>query len=132
MTSAERNSDFKLTPDIPYLALAVELWFVFCENLGENWPRYTGTALYQTIVAVAVFPQQFVLQNVVYFVVFYKWEIWNIQIFAQYHSIILTNGYSLRLVYSTVLHAINVRSHDFTNKSYCYIILLFRQKISYN
>ena len=23
-----------------------ELWGVFCEDLGENWQRYKGTALY--------------------------------------------------------------------------------------
>ena len=33
------------TKYIPYLALTAELWDVFCENLGENWPRYNGTAL---------------------------------------------------------------------------------------
>ena len=25
-----------------------ELWGVFCEDFGENWPRYNITALYQT------------------------------------------------------------------------------------
>ena len=23
-----------------------KLWGVYCEDLGENWPRYNGTALY--------------------------------------------------------------------------------------
>ena len=87
MTSAERNSDFKLTPDIPYLALAVELWCVFCENLGENWPRYTGTALYQTIVAVAFFPQQFVLQNFVFLLYFTNGKS---EIYKFWHNIILS------------------------------------------
>ena len=32
--------------DTPYLALTGELWGVFCEDFGENWPRYNGTALY--------------------------------------------------------------------------------------
>ena len=27
-----------------------ELWGVYCEDLGENWPRYNGTALYWEIV----------------------------------------------------------------------------------
>ena len=41
MTAAEQ-SDFELT----YLALTSELWGVCCEDLGENWSRYNGTALY--------------------------------------------------------------------------------------
>ena len=46
MAAAERKSHFKLTTDTPYLALTGELWGVYCEDLGENWPRYSGTALY--------------------------------------------------------------------------------------
>ena len=46
MAAAERKSDFKHTPDTPYLALTGELWGVYCEDLGENWPRYNGTELY--------------------------------------------------------------------------------------
>ena len=30
----------------PYLALTGELWGVFCEYFGENWPWYNSTALY--------------------------------------------------------------------------------------
>ena len=30
----------------PYLALTGELWGAFCEDLGGNWRRYNGTALY--------------------------------------------------------------------------------------
>ena len=37
MTAAERQSDLKLTTDIPYLALTGELWGVYCEDLGQNW-----------------------------------------------------------------------------------------------
>ena len=44
MTAAESESDF--TTDTLYLALMGELWVVFCEDFGENWPRYNGTALY--------------------------------------------------------------------------------------
>ena len=29
-----------------YLALTGEPWGVFCEEFGENWPRYNGTVLY--------------------------------------------------------------------------------------
>ena len=36
MTAVERQSDFLLTG---------ELWGVYCDDLGENWPRYNGTAL---------------------------------------------------------------------------------------
>ena len=46
MTMAERKSNIRLTKDTPYLALMGELCGVFCEKLGENWPRYNGTALY--------------------------------------------------------------------------------------
>ena len=46
MTAAERKSDFKITTDTPYLALTDELSRVYCEDLGENWPRYNGTVLY--------------------------------------------------------------------------------------
>ena len=46
MTRAERKPDFKITTHTPYLALTGELWGVYRENLGENWQRYNGTALY--------------------------------------------------------------------------------------
>ena len=29
----------------PHRALTGELWGVYCEDLGENWPRYNDTAL---------------------------------------------------------------------------------------
>ena len=35
--------------DTPYLALTGELWGVYCEDFGETWPRYNGTALYMTL-----------------------------------------------------------------------------------
>ena len=47
MTMAEHKSNIKLTKDIPYLALMGKLWDVFWEDLGENLPRYNGTALYR-------------------------------------------------------------------------------------
>ena len=43
---AERKWTIKLTKYTPYLALTGELWGVFCEDFGEYWPRYNGTALY--------------------------------------------------------------------------------------
>ena len=46
ITVAESQSDIRITTDTPYLALTGELWGVYCEDLGENWPRYNGTALY--------------------------------------------------------------------------------------
>ena len=46
MTATERVSDFNLTTDTPHLALMGELWGVYCEDLGENWPRYNDSALY--------------------------------------------------------------------------------------
>ena len=47
MTTEECQLDLKLTTDTPYLALTGELWGVYCEDLGKNWPRYSGTALYR-------------------------------------------------------------------------------------
>ena len=44
MATAEHKSDIELPEDIPYLALTGELLGVFSEDLGENWPRYKGTA----------------------------------------------------------------------------------------
>ena len=46
------NQEFEPTKDTPYLALTGELWGVFCENFGKNWPRYNGTALH--IVAIYI------------------------------------------------------------------------------
>ena len=42
---AERELDIRITADTPYLALTGELWGVYCEDVGENRPRYNGTAL---------------------------------------------------------------------------------------
>ena len=41
----ESDRTFRLTQDNPYLALAGELWGVYCEDLEEKLPRYNGTAL---------------------------------------------------------------------------------------
>ena len=46
VTEAQYKSEFKLAKDTPYLGLTGELWGVFCEDFGENWLRYNGTALY--------------------------------------------------------------------------------------
>ena len=46
MKEVERISDFTLPSDTQYLALTGELWGVYCEELGEKWPRYNGAALY--------------------------------------------------------------------------------------
>ena len=46
MTEAENKSQFKPTKYTPCLALTGELWDVFCEDWGENWLHYNGTALY--------------------------------------------------------------------------------------
>ena len=45
MTELKYASKVIFTEDTPYLALTGELRGVFCENFGENWPRYNGTAL---------------------------------------------------------------------------------------
>ena len=49
MQTAEHESNLKLTTDIPYLSLTGELYF---EDIGENWPRYNGTALYNNTMIV--------------------------------------------------------------------------------
>ena len=46
MTAAEHKSDLKHTKNTSYLALTGELWSVYCEEIGETWPRYNGTGLY--------------------------------------------------------------------------------------
>ena len=43
------NQSLNLQTTAPYLALAVELWDVFCENGGEYWPCYKDTALYEDL-----------------------------------------------------------------------------------
>ena len=42
----ESESDIRIITDIPYLALTGELWGVYCEDFGGNWPRYNATGLY--------------------------------------------------------------------------------------
>ena len=37
------NKYFELTTDTPYLTLTGELWGVYCEYYGENWPYYHVT-----------------------------------------------------------------------------------------
>ena len=55
ITVAESESDVRITTNTPYLALTGELWGVCCEDFGENWRRYNGTALYLLpLVAVMV------------------------------------------------------------------------------
>ena len=41
----ESESDIRITKNTPYLALTGELCGIYREDFGENWPRYTGTAL---------------------------------------------------------------------------------------
>ena len=41
---AESESYIRITRDTPYLALTGELWGIYCEDLGEKWPSYNGTA----------------------------------------------------------------------------------------
>ena len=46
ITVSENGSNIRVTTKNPYLALTGELWCVYCEEFGEKWPRYNGTALY--------------------------------------------------------------------------------------
>ena len=48
MTTAEQQTGIELTKDIPYLALTGEIWAVCCEDFGENWLHYNGSAPYQS------------------------------------------------------------------------------------
>ena len=45
MTAAEHKSDFELRKDTPCASFGVCVC-VCCEDIGENWSRYSGTALY--------------------------------------------------------------------------------------
>ena len=47
-TVAESESDFIIKIDTLHLAFTGELWSVYCEEHGENWLRFNGTALYHT------------------------------------------------------------------------------------
>ena len=40
----ENGNDFDWHAEL--CVVTGELWGVYCEDLGENWPRYNGTALY--------------------------------------------------------------------------------------
>ena len=44
--SAEQKADIEFTKGTPCRAYADEIWGVYCEDLGEKWPRYNGIALY--------------------------------------------------------------------------------------
>ena len=46
LAEVQHKSDFQFTKDTPCLDLAGELWGVYCENFGENWPHQNGIALY--------------------------------------------------------------------------------------
>ena len=52
VTEAEYKPQFEPTKYTPYLALRGELRDVFCEDMGENWLNYNGTALYITCTSV--------------------------------------------------------------------------------
>ena len=49
MTVAESESDIRITTDTLYLALTGKLWCLLWE-IGENEPRFNGTALYYIII----------------------------------------------------------------------------------
>ena len=46
VTEAEHKAGFVFTTNTSYPAHTGELWGVYCGEFGENWPRYSGTALY--------------------------------------------------------------------------------------
>ena len=45
-TVAESESDIRITTDTPYYLGEGELWGVYYEDFGENWPRNYGNAQY--------------------------------------------------------------------------------------
>ena len=51
MAEVKYTSEVRFTKDTPYLALTGELWGVFCEDLGENLPRYNSTVVVVTLIA---------------------------------------------------------------------------------
>ena len=42
----ERSTTVTEPEHILELTIAGELWGVYCDTVGENWPRYNGTTLY--------------------------------------------------------------------------------------
>ena len=54
MTSTENKQDFELADATSYIALTDELWSVYCESLGEIWPRYNGIAMYLALLQYIV------------------------------------------------------------------------------
>ena len=46
VTTAELESNFKLTTGTPYLAFMGELWGVYYEDFEENWLCFNSTVLY--------------------------------------------------------------------------------------
>ena len=46
VTEAEHQFEFVFPTDTPYLTLKGELSGVYCEEFGENWPRFNGPILY--------------------------------------------------------------------------------------
>ena len=45
MTVGESEPDIRMTIDTSYIAPTSELSGVYCEDCGENLPRYTDTAV---------------------------------------------------------------------------------------
>ena len=52
--SSRSSVRFNLTTDTPHLTLTGELWGIYYEDFGENWPRYNGTALYQKNIMATI------------------------------------------------------------------------------
>ena len=57
ITGAELETYFEPTTYTPYLVMGV-----YCEDLGENWPRYNGTTL-QCVQLKSPFHQSFFFHN---------------------------------------------------------------------
>ena len=57
---AESKLHLRITTNTPYLShIMGEVWGVFCDDFGQNWPRYNGTALYDIPgTGVACIPEE--------------------------------------------------------------------------
>ena len=63
MRDADHKWDFELTKCTPIIC---EPWDVFCENVGENWLRYNGTAWYPLFVFTCADLHPYIQLSIVY------------------------------------------------------------------
>ena len=86
-SSVKHQSEAAPTKDTPYLTLMGELWGVFREYYGENWPRYNSTALYLANHFASEFQWFLVQYNLA---VFSYWKFVNVMRLCLLHCCFLT------------------------------------------